>query len=70
MDADGGNAHALTTDAPPKDQVPDWSPDGTKIVVRERTGRQRGHLGHERRRVGPAPAHGLRRDRPGALRGG
>ena len=32
MDADGGNAHALTTDAPPKDQLPDWSPDGSQIA--------------------------------------
>ena len=32
MDADGGHNHALTTDAPPKDQVPDWSPDGSKIA--------------------------------------
>jgi Tol biopolymer transport system component len=32
MDANGGNKHALTTDAPFKDQVPDWSPDGTKIA--------------------------------------
>jgi len=32
MDADGGNKQQLTTDAPSKDQVPDWSPDGTKIA--------------------------------------
>ena len=32
MDADGSNAHALTSDAAPKDQLPDWSPDGSKIV--------------------------------------
>ena len=32
MDADGGHNHALTTDAPPKDQVPDWSPDGSKLA--------------------------------------
>ncbi len=32
MGPDGGNAHALTTGTDPKDQVPDWSPDGTKIV--------------------------------------
>ncbi|HEX3264108.1 MAG TPA: hypothetical protein VHR16_00440 [Candidatus Limnocylindrales bacterium] len=32
MDADGGNAHALTTGAAPKDQVPSWSPDGKNIV--------------------------------------
>src|SRR5206468_3846585 len=30
--ADGSNAHAVTTGAAPKDQVPDWSPDGTKIA--------------------------------------
>ena len=32
MDANGSNKHQLTTDAPFKDQVPDWSPDGTKIA--------------------------------------
>jgi TolB protein len=32
MNADGSNAHALTTDAPNKDQLPDWSPDGTRIA--------------------------------------
>jgi Tol biopolymer transport system component len=32
MDADGGHAHALTTGAEPKDQLPDWSPDGTSIA--------------------------------------
>ena len=36
--------------------------------LRERTGRQRRHLGHERRRIGPAPAHRLHRDRPITLR--
>lgn len=32
MDADGTNQHPLTTDSPTKDQVPNWSPDGTSIV--------------------------------------
>lgn len=32
MDANGSNAHALTTGADPKDQVPDWSPDGSRIA--------------------------------------
>jgi Tol biopolymer transport system component len=32
MNADGSNAHALTTDAPEKGQLPDWSPDGTQIA--------------------------------------
>jgi TolB protein len=32
MDADGGHPHPITSDSAPKDQVPDWSPDGTKIV--------------------------------------
>ena len=32
MDADGGNAHALTTSPAPKDQLPSWSPDGRNIV--------------------------------------
>ena len=36
MDANGGNQHALTTDAPFKDQVPDWSPDGYEDRVRLR----------------------------------
>jgi Tol biopolymer transport system component len=32
MNANGTNQHPLTSDAPNKDQVPDWSPDGTKIA--------------------------------------
>jgi len=32
MNADGSHAHALTTDKLPKDQVPNWSPDGSTIV--------------------------------------
>jgi TolB protein len=32
MNADGTKAHALTTDSPMKDQVPDWSPDGSQIA--------------------------------------
>ena len=32
MNADGSNQKALTSDAPIKDQVPNWSPDGKKIV--------------------------------------
>jgi Tol biopolymer transport system component len=32
MNADGSNEHALTTDTLPKDQVPDWSPDGSLIA--------------------------------------
>jgi len=31
MDANGSNPHAITTGPAPKDQVPDWSPDGSKI---------------------------------------
>lgn len=30
--ADGSSAHAITTGPEPKDQVADWSPDGSKIV--------------------------------------
>ena len=32
MDADGTHKQQLTFDSPPKDQVPDWSPDGSKIA--------------------------------------
>jgi Tol biopolymer transport system component len=32
MDADGGHQHPLTTGPAPKDQVPDWSPDGSRIA--------------------------------------
>ena len=32
MNVDGTNQHPLTSDSPAKDQVPDWSPDGTKIA--------------------------------------
>jgi Tol biopolymer transport system component len=32
MDADGGNPHPITTGSAPKDQVPDWSPDSSKIA--------------------------------------
>jgi len=32
MDADGSHQHPITTGPAPKDQVADWSPDGSKIV--------------------------------------
>ncbi len=32
MNADGSHARALTTGSEPKDQVPDWSPDGKRIA--------------------------------------
>jgi len=32
MNANGSNAHAITTGPDPKDQVADWSPDGSRIV--------------------------------------
>jgi len=32
MNANGSNAHPITTGAAPKDQVADWSPDGSKVV--------------------------------------
>ena len=31
MNADGSGGHPITTGPAPKDQVPDWSPDGSKI---------------------------------------
>jgi len=39
--ADGSQPHAITTGPEPKDQVADWSPDGTKIVF------TRGYFGSE-----------------------
>ena len=42
MDADGGNGHALTTDSPMKDQVPDWSPDGSLIAYASGAGDSEG----------------------------
>jgi TolB protein len=32
MNVDGSNQHQLTFDAVEKDQVPDWSPDGSRLV--------------------------------------
>jgi TolB protein len=32
MNADGTNPHAVTSGSDPKDQVPDWSPNGSKIA--------------------------------------
>jgi Tol biopolymer transport system component len=32
MDADGSHAHALTSDPAPKDELPEWSPDGSLIA--------------------------------------
>ena len=32
MNVDGSNEHQLTFDAVEKDQVPDWSPDGERLV--------------------------------------
>lgn len=42
MNADGTNPHALTSDAPPKDQVPDWSPDGSRIAYASGAGQSEG----------------------------
>jgi len=42
MNADGSGAHALTTGADPKDQVPDWSPDGASIAYASGTGDSEG----------------------------
>lgn len=32
MNGDGSNQHPLTTDSAPKYQLPEWSPDGSRIV--------------------------------------
>jgi Tol biopolymer transport system component len=42
MDADGGNQHALTTGADPKDKLPSWSPDGKFIVYASGVGDNEG----------------------------
>ena len=42
MDADGSHAHPLTSGPAPKDQVPDWSPDGSKIVYASGSGYSEG----------------------------
>ena len=68
MDADGGNPHPLTSDNVPHDQVPDWSPDGSKIAYHAGALRRRRDLGHGRRWWEQAPAQRLRRRRPVAVR--
>lgn len=42
MNADGTNQHPLTTGSDPKDQVPDWSPDGTRIAYASGSGDNEG----------------------------
>ncbi len=42
MNADGSHPHALTTGSEPKDQVPDWSPDGKRIAYASGTGPDEG----------------------------
>jgi Tol biopolymer transport system component len=42
MNADGSHAHALTTGSDPKDQVPDWSPDGASIAYASGKGNDEG----------------------------
>jgi Tol biopolymer transport system component len=42
MNADGSNEHALTTGDSPKDQVPDWSPDGSLIAYASGSGENEG----------------------------
>ena len=59
------NQHALTTDAPLKDQVPDWSPDGTKIAYAIRP--QRIWVMNANG-IQPAPATGMRPVRSDAVR--
>jgi TolB protein len=42
MNADGSKPRALTTDSPVKDQVPDWSPDGSQITYASGAGDSEG----------------------------
>lgn len=42
MNADGTNQHPLTSSSEPKDQVPDWSPDGSTIVYASNAGPNEG----------------------------
>ncbi len=42
MNADGSHAHAITTGSEPKDQVPDWSPDGKRIAYASGVGPNEG----------------------------
>ncbi len=60
MDADGGHPHALTSDSALKDQVPDWSPDGSKIAYNAGSFGS-GGSGRWTRRKAPAPADRVRR---------
>ena len=38
MDSDGSDPTQLTMDAVPKSQLPDWSPDGSKIAYADAPG--------------------------------
>ena len=50
MDATGRTRIRITSGTDPKDQVPDWSPDGSKIAFHAGVVQRRPDLGHGRQR--------------------